>query len=86
MDSPVASTGIPELKDERYFIFNRALFVDIPELSDLPEQEADCPPALISFYTSVVRSLSYGVTKERIPAFVEEIVNFGFCPFLTTNT
>ena len=55
MDSTLASTGIPELKDDPYFIFNQALFVEIPELSALPASDIDCPPSLICFYTSVVR-------------------------------
>lgn len=54
MDSTLASTGIPELKDDQYFIFNQALFVEIPELSSLPARDTDCPPSLICFYTSVV--------------------------------
>ena len=55
------STDIPELKDDRYFIFNQALLVEIPETSSLPthdSDDSDCPSPLICFYTSVVSSLS----------------------------
>ena len=44
------STEIPNLKDERFFIFNQALLVSVADDFDV----SNCSQAMICFYTSVI--------------------------------
>lgn len=49
-----SSSAIPELKDDRYFIFNRPMLITVPPSSSLPAQDSECPASLVCFYTCVL--------------------------------